>query len=59
MAKYNPDFAEMNRKKINYTSPKYQKEFIQNIAKFIREKIVVEIKEYRYFAITCDEARCF
>lgn len=59
MAKYNPDFTEMYQKKINYTNPKYQEEFIQNIAKLIREKITTEKKECGYFAIMCDEARCF
>lgn len=52
-----PNFKSCYDEKINHTSWKVQEEIIQISADCVREIIIREVENTRFFAIMVDEAR--
>ncbi|CAI6365209.1 unnamed protein product [Macrosiphum euphorbiae] len=59
LSNYQPDFKIKFDETTNYTSWSIQDQLIQLCAEDIRETIVKEIEKIGFFALMCDEARCY
>ncbi|XP_060855121.1 zinc finger MYM-type protein 1-like [Metopolophium dirhodum] len=58
-AKHLPSFNEIHERKINLTSWQIQEDIIDICANLVNKEIFKQITETGFFAIMCDEARCF
>ncbi|XP_060867951.1 zinc finger MYM-type protein 1-like [Metopolophium dirhodum] len=59
LSNYQPDFKNKFDEATNYTSWSIQDQLIKLCAEDIRETIVKEIDKIGFFALMCDEARCY
>ncbi|XP_008183461.1 zinc finger MYM-type protein 1-like [Acyrthosiphon pisum] len=59
LSNYQPDFKNKFDETTNYTSWSIQDQLIKLCAEDIRETIVKEIDKIDFFALMCDEARCY